>query len=95
MCIRDRENVSYLMALFTDQIPGGLQLPGLVIANITGTQILFLSGNTGADGCDVVRLPLNDNIASGFTFFGQTFTLEGATNGDLAASSRGTSITTQ
>ncbi len=95
LAARGANDVPYLMALFTDQIPGGLTIPGLAIANITGTQILFLSGNTGPDGCDVLRLPLNTTIASGFTFFGQTFTLDGATNGDLTASSQGTSITTQ
>ena len=93
---RGAANVPYIMGIFSDQIPGaGLPLPGLAVINITGAEVLMLNGNTGADGCDVVALPLNSTIPAGISVFGQTFTLEGASNGDLAASSQGTTITTQ
>ncbi len=95
LAARGAAGVPYFLALYTNQIPGGLALPGLALANITGSKLLLTSGVLDASGCAVLALPLKAGIASGFTFYGQTFTLDGATNGDLVASSRGTSITTQ
>lgn len=80
---RGGPGVPYLIALYAGAIPGGLALPGLALANITGARLLVTNGVPGSGGTDLVARP------AGFTRFGQVFTLEGAINGALAAPSRG------
>ena len=92
---RGPAGVAYLQAVYTGQIGGGLPLPGLLIANITGSKIIEKSGVLDANGCGVTTLPLNPGLTPGISVYGQTFTFDGATNGDLLASSQGTVITTQ
>ena len=95
LATRGGPGVPTLTALTTSAFPGGLPLPGLLVANLGGTTILTVTGALDADGCSILALPLKSTLMSGLTFYAQTFTLDGATNGDLLASSLGLSITTQ
>ena len=92
---RGGAGVGYLLALYTEPVPGGLVLPGLLVANVVGTKILLTTGVLGPSGCDVTALPLAEGLPTGASAHGQVFTLDGSVGGDLLASSQGWTITTQ
>jgi hypothetical protein len=94
LAARGGAGVAYLMAIY-DSSSAPLPLPGLLVANIGGGEVLTLSGTLDSSGCRVTAIPLNAGIAAGATVYGQVFTFDGATNGDLLASSQGTTLTTQ
>ncbi len=79
--------------LTVSSVVGGLALPGLLVANITGIPILTVAGALDSKGCRSLSIPLKAIVPIGVTAFGQAFTLDGSTSGDLLASSEGVSIT--
>ena len=93
--IQGASSTAYLLATASDQIVGGLPLPGLLLANITGTVYSQVSGVLDSAGQKTFAVPLATTLTSGVTVYLQGFTFEGATNGDLLVSSRGVSLTTQ
>ncbi len=95
LAARGAASTGYLLALYDSQIPGGLPLPGFLLANIAGVKLLTLAGALDANGCDAVGLELKSSLSPGVSFYGQVFTFDGSAGGDVLASSQGTTIVTQ
>lgn len=95
LAARGAPGVLSLTGFTTNSFPGGLPLPGLALVNVSGTTILTSSGALDSSGCRLLAVPLKSSLMPGGTVFAQTFTFDGATNGDLLASSAGVSITIQ
>ena len=95
LAARGPASTPYLLALYDSVLPGGLPLPGLLVANIGGQKVLTATGALDAAGCASLGLQLGPSLAPGLTAYGQVFTFDGATNGDLLASSQGATVVVQ
>jgi hypothetical protein len=83
-----------VLGIGTAQIPTGVSIPGLLFLNITGIPLLTANGTLDANGDSVTAIPL-PTMAAGVTVYAQGFVLDPTGGGDLFASSKGLSLTTQ
>ena len=94
LCLRGAANSDYLLGVFTAAAPAPVSLPGIGLVNVTGAQLVFVSGQLDDEGRGLWSTALPPVLPPGLEVFAQAFTAEGSVGGDLFASTQGLAIRT-
>lgn len=83
-----------LIALATQALDPGVDVPGLLHLQIFGKQLLVATGALGPGGDQVLALPLGQ-LTPGLSVYAQGFVLDPTASGQILASSGGLHLVTQ